>query len=1021
MIRLNQKQINDKVKWLENYIDPTKNASDSTKIDANANVANKNVATASADFHKDINIQISRKIISDQIEKLFPGKGLGEEYNRQLEEHDIYKHDEQHSSTYPYTYGPDESVTVYLKNTPILTSFQDLYDLIEEDEVLLDEEKGVWGKFPKNLEIDDINGRTKITRLIKKIRHRDLVRVKTLVGEDLIVTDNHPLIIGESVDDTIDANSSLGQKQFSFSLSIKAKGNKEVDITEFIDNVQDMGSFSVSRIGSNNLEYLNGKFDLNAKLGYVVGFYIAEGWKDKNFAEITQSDYNTLQTIAGYLKETTGIGSYIIKDRCPSHLSRKTKYMLRINSPAFVEFISTFLKIKDYSSRKNLPVNLWETNDEFIGGIVAGIIDGDGSVSADKKTVSIRLASRQIVSQLTTVLRSYNYPVYNSYQYYPETRGIVCSNYPTFGVVIDKSGDLDLSLSYKMSKVIERNGNSRYKEGWKTISSVQKIESEKYLKTCIYDITTESQEFICNNLRVHNCTAIDSTPFLYNGLTGLGGDSKAPQHLSSYCGSYVNLIFAVASQFAGAVADVSMLRDFHFFAKKDYGEDYLETSKDIIVKHFEQIIYTINMPAATRGYQSIFYNTSVFDEFYFKGLYEYSFYPDGTKVIEEWEGINKLQKFFLAWFRKEREKALLTFPVITGALKLNEDGSIASEDWKNTIAEEFSKGHSFFVYMDKDVSSLSSCCRLKNDISDQLGEKNEFSYSLGAGGVSTGSLSVMTLNVNRFIQDNTSNWREALKEQVGKMHKFQLGFRVWMQKLLESKQLSVYEAGYITMDKQYLTIGINGLVEASEFLGHNIDYNKKYVDFVSEFLDIISKENKKASREYSEMLGYKVMFNTEFVPAENLGVKFYDWDKKAGYKVPDGRNLYNSYFYAVEDHKISILDKIRLHGEDTIQYLDGGSALHLNLGEHLTKEGFLNLLNTTAKAGANYWTYNVLNTICEEEHCGAIDPRNLDKCPHCHSINISHATRVIGYLRKVDSFSKPRREEAGKRVYHVEG
>lgn len=505
------------------------------------------------------------------------------------------------------------------------------------------------------------------------------------------------------------------------------------------------------------------------------------------------------------------------------------------------------------------------------------------------------------------------------------------------------------------------------------------------------------------------CVAIDSTPFLMGGLKTIGGETTAPKHLNSYCGNYVNLIYAIASQFAGAVADVSMLRDFHYFAKKDYGENYLETDKKLIDQFLSQIIYTLNQPAGTRGFQSVFYNTSVFDEYYFKGLYETAVFPDGSSVMDEWEGINKLQKYVLKWFNKERESSLLTFPVITAALKLNEDSTIASDDWRNVVAEEFSEGNSFFIYMDKNVTSLSSCCRLRNDISEQL--NNAFSYSLGAGGVATGSKNVLTLNVNNFVQRAGD-----LEEQLDLMYKYQIAFERWFRILQEEGELPVYDAGYISLDKQYLTIGINGVVEAAEYLGMKANYNKEYLGWVQDLLHTIKKKNKEASKYYSDMLGCKVMFNTEFVPAENLGDKFYNWDKKAGYKVPENRNLYNSYFYPVEDTQISAIDKFKLHGKETIQYLDGGSALHLNLDEHLTKEGWIKLLNLAAKYGANYWTYNVKSTICNV--CGFINKKDVNHCVKCGSTDIDKATRVIGYLRKISNFSKPRRIEAAKRHYH---
>ncbi len=158
------------------------------------------------------------------------------------------------------------------------------------------------------------------------------------------------------------------------------------------------------------------------------------------------------------------------------------------------------------------------------------------------------------------------------------------------------------------------------------------------------------------------------------------------------------------------------------------------------------------------------------------------------------------------------------------------------------------------------------------------------------------------------------------------------------------------------------------------------------------------------------------MFNTEFVPAENLGVKNAKWDKEDGLFV--SRDCYNSYFYVVEDERINALDKIMLHGKETIQYLDGGSALHLNLEETPNKEGFKKLIHATAKAGCNYFCFNIRITICND--CSHIDKRTLHECSACNSYNVDHATRVIGYLKRVSNFSSGRQKEHDLRHYHMQ-
>lgn len=530
------------------------------------------------------------------------------------------------------------------------------------------------------------------------------------------------------------------------------------------------------------------------------------------------------------------------------------------------------------------------------------------------------------------------------------------------------------------------------------------------------------------------CVAITMYPFLLEGLQPIGGLSAKPKNLDSFCGMFVNLVFAISSQFAGAVATGEFLMYFDYFARKEWGDDYWKyadancqlrfttdtnsegadkpintakvtsmlTIEKVIEQKFQQIVYSINQPAAARNFQSVFWNISYFDKYYFEGLFGEFVFPDGTKPI--WDSLNWLQKKFMSWFNDERTKCILTFPVETVAL-LTDGEDIRDKEWADFTAEMYSKGHSFFTYTSDSADSLSSCCRLRNEVSD-----NQFSYSLGAGGIATGSKSVMTLNINRLVQDAVNKGYDMidyLRSQVQKVHKFQTAYNELLKDYLKDGLLTVYTAGFINLKKQYLTVGVNGVIEAAEFLGIEVSDNDTYREFMQSILKTISDENRKAKTK-------ELMFNTEFVPAENLGVKHANWDRKDGYFVP--RDCYNSYFYAVEDTSLTIFDKFKLHGKEYVKYLDGGSALHMNLEEHLTKDQYRNLLKVAAVNGTNYFTFNIPNTICND--CGHIDKRYLHECPKCGSKNIDYATRIIGYLKRISNFSEARQKEASKRYYY---
>ncbi len=510
------------------------------------------------------------------------------------------------------------------------------------------------------------------------------------------------------------------------------------------------------------------------------------------------------------------------------------------------------------------------------------------------------------------------------------------------------------------------------------------------------------------------CASITMYPWLINGTTGIGGNSTAPTNLKSFCGGFVNMVFIVSSMLSGACATPEFLMYLNYFIGKEYGLDYWKnadkvvdmslrqrTIDKVITDCFEQIVYSINQPTGARNFQAVFWNVAYYDKYYFESLFGNFYFPDGSQP--DWNGLSWLQKRFMKWFNLQRTKTVLTFPVETMAL-LTENGECRDEEWGDFTAEMYAEGHSFFTYMSDNADSLSSCCRLRNEIQD-----NGFSYTLGAGGVSTGSKSVLTVNLNRCVQyavNNGRDYKEFLEEVVDLCHKVQLAYNENLKDLQEHGMLPLFDAGYINMGRQYLTIGVNGLVEAAEFMGIDITPNDKYKTFVQEILSIIEKLNKTYRTK-------DVLFNCEMIPAENVGVKHAKWDREDGYMVP--RDCYNSYFYVVEDQEMNIMDKFKLHGAPYIEHLTGGSALHMNLEEHLSKEQYKQLLKVAAIEGCNYFTFNIPNTICN--NCGHIDKRYLKECPECHSSNVDYMTRIIGYLKRVSNFSQARQQEAGRRYY----
>lgn len=661
----------------------------------------------------------------------------------------------------------------------------------------------------------------------------------------------------------------------------------------------------------------------------------------------------------------------------------------------------------------------------------------------------------EIQDQILEILRSYEYDdVADSYLMYraqkEEARKFIEEN-------------INYMLSYVQSSDNAANSSATDSNANITLKNVSNLESEvpktknrliqrawmKKAITALYPELAKQYEADLNNhiIYAHDeastptiknyCEAVSLYPLVCDGTGPIDGTrTKAPRHLSSFAGQMCNLLFLLSSQCKGAVAFGEFFNFFDYYAAKDYGPNYHEkasmfadseivlnrrTIGEQIDQTFQHIVYYWNQPAGNRGSQSPFSNISYYDKNYWKALFEDFYFPDGTQPV--WERVDWLQRRFINWFNEERKKTLLTFPVETVAM-LTDGKDVIDKDYKNLVAEMWSKGHSFFVYLSDNPDSLASCCRLRNKI-----QENTFNFTNGLTGVQTGSCNVITLNLNRIVQDwyrhmvklnpyfnkekakeSPKELREYLSEIVKRVQKYHIAYKTNLYMFEKAGQLTASTAGYIKMNKLYSTIGLNGINEAALFLGIKVSYNEEYKQFCRLITGTVSALNKANSTP-------DFMFNQEFVPAESLGSKNFNWDKEDGYWVPDdGRVLYNSYFYDAHDNT-SVLDKLRMHGKEFTELLDGGVGCHLNLQDHLTKEQYLYLIDVAIKYGTSYFTFNIPNTECKT--CGFISKHRLDKCPECGSTNLTWWTRVIGYLRPIDKFDKYRQIDESQKTYHT--
>lgn len=1032
--------IKERVRYMKNYQTNGQNAATSSATDPNANMNLKNVANMGAEVYKPDNRKTQRIMLYDSIKDLYSEK-LAKQYLKDLTGHLIYSHDEASTPVLMnYTYSPSEVAHFRYNDVDILTSLKSMYDIAIEPEIKQIGNE-VWSKFPTNLYVQDNNGFTKVTRLTRKGRYNDMVRVKTAFGEDLVVTANHPLIKSEDKEDRVNAIDSLGEKQKRLGENLKFKGLDKIDLAGCVDTDEVHEKYILTHETQAPYFYTKRYVNLDRDFGYVVGFFVGDGNYDNTFDNImfSQKDKNILENLANKLFTSLGIVSY-------THQNDNGVYVMKVCSRIVNDLFRSYFKIKDKAQNKCLPYNLLEFNEDFAKGIIEGIIDSDGNIQNNNSSICIRLSSRECIMQLTMLLKHFGYGVSNTYQSTPfgnNTR--IKSNYDIWGVYFSNSENVvkfDGSFKWKNQITKETVKGLKYSDGWSQITSVGKIEEGSYLDSCrfIYDITTETHTFNCNNLWVHNCEAVSLYPIL-NGTASLDGTgTEAPKNLQSFCGQLINATFLLAGQCKGAVAFGEFFNFFDHFCVLDFGEDYdlhdneMADSKFVvhpktigqrIEQMFQYVVYNWNQPAGNRGNQSPFTNISYYDENYWKALFDTFRFPDGSQPL--WRRVDYLQRKFMKWFNAERSKVLLTFPVETMAL-LTDGHDVIDKNYKELNAEMYAEGHSFFTYLSDNPDSLASCCRLRNQITE-----NVFSFTNGLTGVQTGSCNVITLNLNRMIQnwfkENYSNQGETtfenrleiiktseaqdslknyLSDIIRRMHKYHIAYKTMLYDWEKNGMFTASKAGYISMRKLYSTIGLNGVNEAAEFMGLKCTYNEDYKKFCHLITKTISDLNKEEGTK-------KFMFNTEFVPAESLSSKNYKWDKADNYWVPSNRNLYNSYFYIASDPNTTILDRFKLHGREFTGTLDGGVGLHCNLSENLSKEQYLKLTDFAIKTGCSYYTYNVPQCQCDK--CKHIEKHHFDKCPVCGGTDVTDWTRVIGYLRPVKKFDSERFKEAKTRIY----
>ena len=671
-----------------------------------------------------------------------------------------------------------------------------------------------------------------------------------------------------------------------------------------------------------------------------------------------------------------------------------------------------------------------EENKETIEKMVADMYFWDGITIEEIQDIVIETLEDYNYTDVARVYKAYKEK--QSMLRYIEGRIDYMNEYMSSGTNAATASETDANANVTVKNVANLEGETP-----KMLNrEIQRYRMKKQLKKQFPEVASQYEKDINSHIiYVHDeasspvvknyCEAVTLYPLAIEGTKGLDYlNVTPPNNLTSFCGQFINMVFLLSAQCKGAVGLAEFFNFFDYYCVKEWGPKYhlkenvyvdsehclqRKTLGQQIEQHFQNVVYNLNQSAGNRGNQSPFTNFNYFDSNYWHALFDEFMFPDGN--VPSWERVSYLQKKFMKWLNKERTKTVLTFPV-ESMLLLTDGKDVLDKEYKEFTAEMYAEGHSFFTYLSSNPNAVASCCRLRNELAE-----NTFMKTIGLAGIMTGSCNVITLNLNRIVQDwdrqhnnksDIESFKLYLKDILERVYKYHIAFKTLLYEVEDLGMFTSSNAGFIKMNKLFSTVSINGHNEMCEYLGFTVNNNKEYINFISDILAFIESQNKLHSKP-----GF--IMNLECAPAEGLGSKNYNWDKQDGYKVPEDRVLYNSYFYNAHDPHTSILDKFILHGGKIANSCSGGQAVHANLDTHLSKEQYLKLIDFAIEQDTSYFTFNIPNTECKD--CGKIVKQNIHECPACKSKNLRYWTRVVGFLRPVDGFDQYRQIEAAKRVY----
>lgn len=1009
--------------FIDNFVD--KNTVADASIDGSANVGTKDITSLVTQMSKPHSKLLAFNKIFYELNKKYGYKVASDWLSSEYEGY-FYLHDSSSSTWQPYSYKGSQLVVVKYKEKLLLVSFEQLFDLVEEPVELLCEEDEAFCKYTNDLVVwDENNTWTNVVRVIRKPKTKDFHFIKANNGMSEIVTSNHPVITTNGDKNACDVTVNDYIKTEKFECEFGKVD--EIFCLDFVDkNKPVMFKGQLFRGGETNKDgqvcYLaatnpiQNRIKCDFEFGWLVGIIIAEGHYANDNIVITQNKGDIFDEIIR-ICEKRNFGYHIKpKENCQS-------FNIIIKSKVLSDVISNAFSKNAISHEKALNPNIFDYNKQCIKGIVAGLLDGDGTLTqAQGRRIHIRMSSRTLINQIAFLMRMFGYTVReqtptapndNINAFIKQKRYIYHVAFTPYKDVenFDSIKIRNHNVEYTSSEEEGRYTNGKYTFGFGEKQISNNVVLDKDTDEYVYDISVETGHFMCNGILSHNCFAYDIEQLVKKGLFFIDDfNAQPPQHLTTYTDFVGQFVSWVSNRSSGACGLPSFLIYSFYFWKKDcISGDCIRNPEYYRDQQFQRIIYKLNQPYL-RINQSAFTNFSIFDKDYLVELFGGKEFPDGSFIIDYIDQILEYEKAFMRVVSDIRSKNVMTFPVLTFALLRDKEGKWGDENFARWCCEHNMKWNDSNFFISDSITSLSNCCRLVSNV-NQMGYFN----SIGGSALQVGSIKVNTINLARLSYENDKqNYFEVLKKKVILNLQCLDIVRGIIKRNIDKGLLPNYSKGIMNMQNQYNTVGIIGIYEVVQKYGMikkdefgYVSYTEQGLQFAKKILNTIHD----TINEFRESIGNSYKINVEQVPAQRAAVILMQKDKiyhpEENYEKP----LYGNQWIPLAV-KTTMQQKIRVSAE-LDKSCNGGSIAHINLSAPFNNfEQAWETLNMVADSGVVYFAFCTRISACKNNHgfFGQV-------CPYCGEPVVTKYNRIVGFLVPDCRYSSQRKQEFGMRTW----